>query len=1611
MMESTPPASPASTPSLSPEEELNLPSRIVGIGASAGGLEALELFFSHMPSDSGLAFVVVQHLSPDFKSVMDELLARRTRMRVVMAENGMPVLADTIYLLPRKTEMTIREGALRLAQRDPHGNTLLLPIDAFFESLADDAAERAVGVVLSGTGSDGSRGIRAIHQAGGLVLAQSEESAKFDGMPRAAADTEIVDFILPPERMPEILLAYAGATEGGVAPGLVRLEESEFSAVFHLLKAHHGIDFHSYKPTTMRRRIERRIILRDVGDLEAYVKLLKEDGEELEALYVDLLIGVTRFFRDEAAFERLRDEVLPKLFADKSSGEEVRAWVCGCATGEEAYSIAILLLEAAKQEGGDYRIKVFATDVHRRTLDRAARGIYTHADLTHVPERLRERYFNCEGETCRVKPDLRQAVVFSEHNLTADPPFTKIDLVSCRNLLIYLQSSAQRKAISLFHFSLNVGGFLMLGPSESLGALEDEFTLVDRHWKIYSKRRDVRVFSSVRELSPAISAERMVLPLPGSTRLGVDGRLARAYDALLARYIPASVLVDDARRLLHSFGEVSRFFVRPEGRPTLDLVEMLAGDLRVAVAAALQRSIKEGRKVTYQGVIHEAAAGTVRLNLGIEPLADRIGGSNLYHILFEEVAMRPRQPASTPEVVEEFPSAEGATLQRIRDLEIELQYSKEHLQTTVEELETSNEELQATNEELLASNEELQSTNEELHSVNEELYTVNAEYEKKNRELVELNTDIDNLLQSTDIGTLFLDEKLLVRKFTPSIRIAFNLLPQDVGRSIADITCRVEGNPTLWQDATDVLEEGRPLDRRVRSVDGRDLLLRLRPYRVSNLESAGVVLTFVDISELTQAQRRLAESEERFRKVANSTPSLLWMIDAEFGGIYFNAHWTHFSGRPLPQLEGAGWKSCLPAEDWQTFEALCADLPQRTEPAVAEVRMIDASGQTRWVRVSGAARMLAGGELLGFIFTAVDINDMRNAADVLRRQVAERTAELQASEEFFQLVGEVATDGYWDWDLTEDRIHLSPSFKALFGYADNELENTVEGWWSVYHPEDRAAIETAFRRHWEEERPCELVVRCFHRDGSPRWVILRGAALRNRDGACYRMIGTHTDITAQKEAETRIRKSETRFRGVFDTGLMGIGVVDKDLLLIEANERLLAFIGLERHQLPIALRDLSTPQGFAISETLVAEARLHGVSGIQEKDYFHVDGSATTVRLGYSQLDGATGDLVVIAEDITAERESKRALRESEARLAQAIEATNVRLLEWVDPLEAGVLRGSPELFRMLGLEAGGGEAAEMSFLNRLHADDRNRLRAAIDSGVEPLNLDLRLLGRTGETRWIYLRAKRLPHSEERPGIRLVGSAQDVTERYASQASLQLKTELLEKSNQDLEQFAYIASHDLKEPLRTVTGFLQILKGRYRSELGAEGAEFVLRAIDASNRMHALIDGLLEFSRIGRADLQMKKLSLHEAAEIARNQLQAAIAETGAILEMDDLPMIRGDLTLIARVFLNLFSNAIKFNSASSPLIHVHARRYDNHVRVFVRDNGIGIDPKFADRIFVIFQRLHTREEYPGTGIGLSVCRKIMERHEGCIWLETGAEGAEGAGTTIGLAFPLVVES
>jgi two-component system CheB/CheR fusion protein len=891
------------------QDKVNSLTHVVGIGASAGGLEALEQMFLEMPGDTGLAFVVVQHLSPDFVSMMDELLVRKTTMPVQTVSDGMAVEPNCIYLIPPKKEMIISDGKLLLTDKDPDQG-LSLPIDQFFKSLARDFSEKSVAIVLSGTGSDGSRGICDVHAAGGLVIVQSEETAKFDGMPKSAVETGMVDLVLPPAEIGKTLGRYVARpvrSELVAQSETGEVNEPALKKLIRLLREVHGIDFSLYKQPTVLRRIERRLMMSDTQDLDEYVERVANRPDELHAIYRDLLIGVTQFFRDREAFDLMETQILPELLKNHTAGEEFRVWIAGCATGEEAYSFAILLdelMSPAKREN----VKIFATDVHRASLDFASAGIYSASSMNNVsPERI-ARYFTKAGSDFQIAKELRQMIVFASQNVVKDAPFTRLDLISCRNLLIYLQPGIQKKVISLFHFGLRTKGVLMLGPSEGLGELEDEFRPIDRHWKVYSKRRDVRLHSALKLPLGSRSGLELTGLRQFSQLKSATNELSQAYDELLEQFLPPSVLINEQREIVHVFGDAGRYLKIRRGRTTGDILDLFSGDLKTAISGAIHRVAKDGNATAYTGVNVDGDDERRQIKMSVLPIFSRREDMTHMLITFNEISDEPAKRGE--DFAENEIDLNADSRAQIESLEIDLRHTKENLQATIEELETSNEELHATNEELVASSEEMQSTNEELHSVNEELYTVNAEYQRKIGELTEMTDDMNHLLTSTDVGVLFLDRDLSIRKFTPRIARSFNIIEQDVGRPFSNFTHNIQ-HESLLKDIKWVLSTGQPFESDVKDSTGHDYFLRILPYCVAS-EVEGVVITLIDVASIKKAQSDVRERDIRLKGILDHSPSFIFIKDLQGKYIVANSQSKQVFGKSPEYLIGKTNHDLLP---------------------------------------------------------------------------------------------------------------------------------------------------------------------------------------------------------------------------------------------------------------------------------------------------------------------------------------------------------------------------------------------------------------------------------------------------------------------------------------------------------------------------------------------------------------------------------------------------------------------------------------------------------------------------------------------------------------------------
>jgi two-component system CheB/CheR fusion protein len=827
------------------------PCPIAGIGASAGGLEALEQFLGHVPEKCGIAFVVIQHLDPTHKGIMSELLQRVTTMEVFQARDRMQVRPDCVYVIPPNKDMSVLHGALHLFEPTaPRG--LRLPIDFFFRSLAEDCQERSIGVILSGMGSDGTMGLRAIKEKAGVTLVQEPASARFDSMPRSVIDAGLADLVAPAAELPEKMMAYlrhAPRISNGGSP-LDEKDRSALEKVVILLREHTGNDFSLYKKATIGRRVDRRMGLHQIDGLNTYVRYLRENPQEVGFLFKELLIGVTNFFRDPEVWDYLRDVVLPEFFARFPPGQTLRAWVPGCSTGEEAYSLAIVCKEAMeklKRKGG-LPVQIFATDLDPDAIEKARQGLFPAniaADVT--PERL-SRFFVQTGSGYRVGKGIRDLVTFAPQNLIMDPPFTKLDLLSCRNLLIYLAPELQKRLLPLFHFSLNPGGLLVLGSSESIGVHTRLFLAQNGKLRIYQRRETAA--GEVAVVFPtsfaAASAEGAAAGAPKALHVA-ESLQAQADRLLLQRYSPAAVLANEQGDILYISGRTGKYLEPAAGKANWNIFAMAREGLRFQLTGAFQKAVRQKGEVTVAGIEIPGEGGAQTVDLTVQAVTEPEALRGMVMIVFREVAAcAAAKPTGRRRSA--VANSEAAELkEEVRRSQEEVRAMREEMQTSQEEFRVVNEELQSANEELQSTNEELTTAREETQSMNEELQTVNAEQLARLDELAWATSDMHNLLNSTEIATVFLDKELRVRRFTIGSEKIFKLIPADVGRSLTDIVSTLL-YPELPDDAHEVLRTLTFCEKQITTRDGIWFKVRIMPYRTQEDVIDGVVMTFADIT-------------------------------------------------------------------------------------------------------------------------------------------------------------------------------------------------------------------------------------------------------------------------------------------------------------------------------------------------------------------------------------------------------------------------------------------------------------------------------------------------------------------------------------------------------------------------------------------------------------------------------------------------------------------------------------------------------------------------------------------------------------------------------------------
>jgi len=1533
-------AASASAPSDEGAARRETDALVIGLGGSAGALEALTGFFARMPPDTGMSFVVVQHLERHHPSMLPELLARHTSMPVQAARDGAPLAPDHVFVIPPNAYLTVERGCLRVAA--PGDTGLSMPIDAFFRSLAEDQGEKAVGIVLSGTGTDGTSGLRAIKEHGGLTIAQSPQSASHDAMAQSAIAAGLVDHVLPVEQMAARLLARVGELASTPrTPDLDAQIALALPPICVLLDRSTGHDFSRYKEGTLVRRIRRRMQLRHVPSAEDFVRLLEQDPEEPQLLLKDLLIGVTHFFRDPDAFESLGLQVVPRLLEGKSAEAPLRIWVPGCASGEEVYSIAILVRERLARLGVGRAAQIFATDVDLELLATARAGRYAADIAEHVsPERL-ERFFTRDPGAAsgraggyQVEKELREMCIISAHNLTRDPPFSSLDLISCRNVLIYFEAELQKKLVPLFHYALRPGGFLFLGPSEGLAGSPELFETLDKRHRIFQRRETVA--RPVVDF-PVSSRRAISAALPPVTGAAVDARrdLSRSFERLILEdHAPCSALVNERGDILFVAGNTSPYLKVPAGALSNNILDHVQANLRVELRGALGTAAQTHRRITRGGISVEVEGALHRVRLTVRPLP---GEKDLFAVVVQqmgavEVIEQGEEPSAAPEHGPAIEQLEG----ELKTTRADLRRAVEDLESANEEMKSSNEELISTNEELQSANEELQTSKEELQSVNEELETVNTELQQRVLELGGANSDLSNLFASTQIATIFLDHDLRITKFTPAATALFRLIDADVGRPIGDFAPRFEGHD-LVADAQQVIKSLLPLDRQVRGANGTATWFQVRilPYRTTDGRVAGVVVTYVDVSELKRAERALRESEERFRMLVEGVEDYaVFMLAADGTVTSWNSGAQRLKGYAAEEILGQHLSRFYPPEDVR------AGKPQKElEIAAANGRLEDEGWRVRkdgsrfWANVVITPLRDRAGNLRGFAKVTRDITERKRAEEALDRERSLLASVMQATD--VMLV-------YLDADFNFAWVNAA--------YADGckmRPEEMVGKNHFVLYP--HAENEAIFRRVRDTGEPAFHKDKPFEFPDQPErgvtywdWSLM---PVKEASGKVQGLVFSLRETTKYKRAELALRASEERAR----RQLAEQKRAEEDLRrsreglsrLAEASLRVMRETDLEAMFQAVSAAALElmgarvvvSGHGYVSGQFVIGgAARAPGMPDCPPGKLFLIEKGGV-----YMELVEGAADTIRLTDAEMRAHPRWWGLPEGHVPMRGLL---GVRL---VDP--EGRTNG---MILVSDKEQGDFTAEDESLLRQLAtlaslASQHVAARIALEEADKSKNQFLAMLSHELRNPLAPIRNSLYVLDRAAPGGEQAQRAQSVIDRQVTHLARLVD--------------------DLLDVTRISRGKIQLQK-----EL-IDFADVVRRAVDDHRSF------------------------------FTENRLELLVT-------IPDAPLwIYGDRTRIAQVIGNLLQNSAKFaEPGGEATVSVECNLDLRQAVLRVRDTGTGIAPDMLPRIFEPFTQADTTLDRSkgGLGLGLALVKGLVEMHGGTVSVESEGVG-KGAEFTVRL--------
>lgn len=1589
---------------------------IVGIGASAGGLEAIHEFFDHMPASSNFAFVIVQHLSSDYKSLLVELVSKHTHMKVFEAEHEMPVHPDCVYIIPNNKLMTVEKGKLKLSVRSD-SKSPNTAIDTFFRSLGKDQKEQAIAIILSGTGTDGTKGIDVVKSCGGMVIVQEPLSAKFDGMPNHAIGSGNADHILQPHEMPAQLFKFVGEEPANVII-TGKINDEDLDQIFKLVYRENGHDFNLYKTPTIIRRITRRMNELKVTGLKEYIDVLNENTAEVKTLGKDFLIGVTQFFRDKAAFEILESTIIPEIISTKDDGSAIKVWVCACSTGEEAYSIAILLNKCVEKSGKKIDIKVFATDVDETSLDIASKNHFPLRIEKDVPRHVIEKYFVRENHHYSVIPIIRKQIVFAKHDVIKSPPFIKNDLVTCRNMLIYVNNVLQQKILGTFHFSLAPDGYLFLGSSENGNALKEGFKEINGKWKVYQKRGTVKY-----SFNSGQANEMRTVKAANFKR--TDGDLAsdleNDFNSFLVSELGfAGVYIDSGYVIRQVVGNYKKFLSLPDGQIELNILKMVPRSIAALLNTAIRRSLKENETIRLNALTFNDHDPLINIAVR-KPQAN--GSSDYILLAFSEVpadVAKRENKKTIPESVR--------TDEVILELEAELNETRTNLQMAVEEMETTNEELQSSNEELLSANEELQSGNEELQSLNEELHTLNTEHQLKIRELIDLNDDLHNYFTGINIGLIFLSSALQIRKFNPAAVEMVNLIDADIGRSFEHISNNVV-DENLLTDIHLVLAKGKTIEKEITVTGGVRCLMRVMPYLRRDKTQDGVILSFVDITHLTELSNLV-------NGVFNASTSCIFAFSAvrnrshkiiDFKCTSFNNAATELVGQK-ELITHASLVNDLPELVPGTLFSRYVDVVETGNAYRSELFLLN-----KWYEANCVK--MGDGLVISFVDTTATKNieqklrknynelieareNLRNLNADLEDRIEDRTRELTASEERFKLVSSATNDTIWDWDLASNTLWRNENFSLMFGYSlNNESQNTAF-WFDRIHPDDRETVKkSVFDTINKKKEQLSARYRFLKADGTYAFVLDRGRVLKDEYKTPFRVVGSTIDITQLIETEKKLTLSQSKFRKIFESNVIGMTFASlRTGQIFEANQAFQKMIGYPVDELTDPQRNwvhLTPPEFFDVTKKAIDEVRTNGFCQPFEKQYIRKNGERFWVLAASSILDENEGDeLVTYVIDISVQKENER--RKNDLQKLIIKQKDQFYSIFKYAPALITIRTGQElryqfvnEAFRQFdGQDHYVGKTAKEAGSEFSYHEIDKISAEVLSSGIPYSSNSVKITkaGKDGveKTFWYDFTVTPVYLDEGTiEGVAFFGF--DVSDLVLGKQAVQ---ELMHRK----DEFLSIASHELKTPITSIKLSLQVASRLLRSGKSVQNLEqFIDKANRQGDKLNELVQDLLDVTKI-----QAGKMVFNYSTFDSQSLIQQCVDDVQDHNDSHEIRIIsnenvslHADMNRIEQVIINFISNAVKY-SPEANLVEISSIISKDKFRLSVRDFGIGIPKDKQDQIFDRFYRVQESSvKFSGLGLGLYISAEIIRRHNGTI----GVSSEDGKGSEFWFEIPLTVES